>query len=352
MVLANLQSENSAEAKFLEVMEGAKAYVQSYDIVKTKQWSKVSGSNFEKILCESLNNSASDLKFHGSFELISGHSFPDIKCNQPINEKFYGIEAKTSFSSNWRTIGNSVLESTRVKDVEDIYIYFAKITDSVDLDFRRYQDCLVDVSVTHSPRYVIDMKANDTIFSKMGLEYDTIRVQRNPIKYFTDYFRSQLKPGEEIWWLDGGLDDTSKSPVIKIFSSLKSVEREKYLVMAFALFPELLSTKQDKFHRVSFWLLKEHNIVCNNVRDLFTAGGKVHISNYGSVPAVFSRFFTRWPLINDFLLSIQFEDVQLFWESKLARPTSSDNLPNWYLNLLSSTYPQYSDLFDLLRNSN
>ena len=61
--------------------------------------------------------------FENSIEVIGGQKFPDI-----VAKKFYGIEVKTTTQNHWKTTGNSVLESTRVDDVERIFM-------GVDFDF-------------------------------------------------------------------------------------------------------------------------------------------------------------------------------------------------------------------------
>ena len=117
--------------------------------------------------------------FEGTIEHVSGFSFPDITANT-----LYGLEVKTSKQSRWRTTGNSVLESTRINGVEGVYLMFGKLSEPIDFRWRKYEDCLYDVAVTHSPRYLVDMETpfGETIFDKMGVQYDEIRSLNNPIQ--------------------------------------------------------------------------------------------------------------------------------------------------------------------------
>jgi hypothetical protein len=133
-----------------------------------KYFVKRSATDFETDLFESLCEVAKGTDFHKTIVLISGHRFPDI-----VLKKFYGIEVKTSKQEYWKSIGNSVLESTRVESIERIYIFFAKLTIPVGFKYRLYQDCLYDVAVTHSPRYLINMELNqgESIFDKIGISY-------------------------------------------------------------------------------------------------------------------------------------------------------------------------------------
>ena len=88
-----------------------------------------------------------------------GHAFPDIVIDFPNGEK-YGIEVKSSSSptsKSWKINGNSVLGSTK-EDVIDTYVIFGKTAiGNQGFRFKRYEDAVANVAVTHSPRYTIDM---------------------------------------------------------------------------------------------------------------------------------------------------------------------------------------------------
>ena len=73
--------------------------------------------------------------FEDSIELIGGQKFPDI-----IAKKFYGIEVKTTTQNHWKTTGNSVLESTRVDNVERIFMLFAKLASPIEFRCRPYEE--------------------------------------------------------------------------------------------------------------------------------------------------------------------------------------------------------------------
>ena len=54
----------------------------------------------------------------------------------------------------------------------------------IEFRARAYEECLSEVVVTHSPRYLIDMnlEKGKTIFDKINISYDTLRKKQNPIK--------------------------------------------------------------------------------------------------------------------------------------------------------------------------
>ena len=60
--------------------------------------------------------------FENTIEKISGQKFPDI-----VAAKFYGVEVKSTKENHWTSTGSSILETTRVADVERIYMTFGKL---------------------------------------------------------------------------------------------------------------------------------------------------------------------------------------------------------------------------------
>jgi hypothetical protein len=118
-----------------------------------KKYLELLGNKLEGVVADIMKENAKDTDFENSIELISGQKFPDI-----IAKKYYGVEVKTTKQNHWTTTGNSVLESTRVDDIERIYMLFGKMFKPIEFLCKPYEDCLSDVVVTHSPRYLINMQ--------------------------------------------------------------------------------------------------------------------------------------------------------------------------------------------------
>lgn len=150
---------------------------------KTDYYLHQAGVNLEKDVYKFFNETAKKTVFEGNIELISGQRFPDIVAYVNSN-KAYGIEVKTTKTNKWKSTGSSVFEGTRVDDVKNIHLLFGKLSNPIEFRCRKYEECLYDVAVTHSPRYLIDMdtKEDQTIFSKIGIEYDILRKLENPFK--------------------------------------------------------------------------------------------------------------------------------------------------------------------------
>lgn len=285
------------------------------------------GRNLEPYVKDVMANLAMGTPFENSIELIGGQKFPDI-----IAKKYYGIEVKTTTQNHWKTTGNSVLESTRVDDVEKIFMLFAKLASPIEFRYRPYEEVLSEVVVTHSPRYLIDMNLEKgrTIFDKINMPYNILRKKENPIRPIVDYYKSKLKPGEELWWMDA--DDNSKpsSIVIRIWNNLSILERQELKNRAMAYFPELFGNSSDKFGQLAIWLVTREAVVCPNIRDLFSAGGKsdyrIGRKLYHKVPRIFLNLFDNFKYIIEVIMQTSALELSEYWGKKT---TEKNKLFDW-----------------------
>ncbi|NMH24150.1 hypothetical protein [Flavobacterium solisilvae] len=286
----------------------------------TKKVATLLGRNLEPYVRDVMTDLAVGTIFENSIELIGGQKFPDI-----IAKKYYGIEVKTTTQNHWKTTGNSVLESTRVDNVERIYMLFAKLASPIEFRCRPYEEVLSEVVVTHSPRYLIDMNLEHgkTIFDKINMPYDTLRKKESPIKPIVDYYRSKLKPGEELWWMDNQTDVGGLK--LRFWNNISKKERDNLLVLGMIFFPEIFGKTQDKFNRFAFWLVSKHNIVCPNTRDPFTAGGTNDFSFntrvYPKVSRIFLNLFNNIPNIIETILQTSAFELSEYWETKTTEKT-------------------------------
>lgn len=193
---------------------------------------------------------------------------------------FLGVEVKVTKKDDWTSVGNSVLESSRIPEVTKIYIFFGKLGGVPDILFRDYESCLKDIAVTHYPRYQIDMKleSGQSIFDKMNTSYDDIKDSKNPVKAIRAYYKQNLKEGEGLWWINDDIDTTATTdPIIKKLSQLSAERQDKIKADLFVHFPEIFSTSTKKFERLPAYLAAAHSVLSPNLRDFFTAGGQVEI---------------------------------------------------------------------------
>ena len=236
-----------------------------------------------------LNVAAKNTSFENTIKKVSGQKFPDI-----VAKKYYGVEVKSSKDENWITLGGSVNESTRIEDVERIFLTFGKLVSPVEFRSRPYEDCLSEVVVTHYPRYKINMnlKSGETIFDKMNTTYDDLRATGEPVREIVNYYKKQLKDGESLWWIDsnGTVEHTASAPMkIRFWRNLTENEKNEFMITAFVLFPNILSNSNKKYEQFALWLAQRGVLF---TRDSFSAGGQVNIITknkiFEKVPKIFS----------------------------------------------------------------
>lgn len=248
------------------------------------QYKRLTSSTLEPCAVEKIKMACADSPFDpNEVKLISGQHFPDI-----IAEKYYGIEVKSTKENHWTSTGSSIVETTRVKNVDDIYMLFGKLGGNVpEFKCRPYQDVLYDIAVTHSPRYLINMELakEETIFAKMGTTYDDFRTSPDSIAKVRRYYRkkAELQKKQEMpWWITSENVDTAHSFNIRLWNALDYWEKRQLQAKCLILFPEVLSPKADrkKYNNVTLWLCSYNQVVNPNVRDMFSAGGKItHVND-------------------------------------------------------------------------
>jgi hypothetical protein len=300
---------------------------------KKELYLKTLGTKLEDVVAEIMSDKAKGTPFENSIELYSGQRFPDIVAN-----KFYGVEVKTTNKNHWTTTGNSILEGTRVKDVERIFMLFGKMISPIEFKCRPYEDCLSDVVVTHSPRYLInmDLSEGNTIFDKLKMPYDKLRREPNPVKPIIDYYRKNLNKGQELWWLDQE-GDSGKSIIIKYWNSLPKMIQKKYVSTSMIYFPEVFNRD---YNHCAFWLYESESIICPNVRDQFSAGGTGSINwnkkTYFEIPRIILNLIDSLDEINDILKNTDKNTLCHFWGNKFKNKQL-----NWINLIVENTKKLY-----------
>ncbi|MBQ8171183.1 MAG: hypothetical protein IJZ95_04240 [Oscillospiraceae bacterium] len=302
---------------FRELMSKTDETLNAESAGKEKYYSGRNGTQLEEDVCDALTRCAVNTPFEGTIQLVSGASFPDI-----VASKYYGVEVKSTNKNHWKSIGSSILESTRNQSVERIFLTFGKLGAPIAFKSRPYEECLSGISVTHYPRYQIDMElgVGETIFDKMGVPYDTLRKMDNPVAPVSQYYKKKLKPGESLWWAaDADVEETVAPPTVKLWSALTPEEKNIYTVKGYALFPEILTPNSTKkYQRYALWLATHCGIINTNIRDQFSAGGRVDIITdkgvYEKMPAAFGRIVKYKDLIIDTLITENSELLKEYWE--------------------------------------
>lgn len=320
-------SENSKPSldEFRSLMKRTDVLLNAESTGREAYYTSRNGTQLEEDVFDALQRTAKNTVFEGTIQLVSGASFPDIVAN-----RFYGVEVKSTNKNQWKSIGSSILESTRIKDVERIFLTFGKLGKPIAFMSRPYEECLYGISVTHYPRYQIDMElgAGETIFDKMGMPYDELRKLENPVAPVSRYYKSQLKSGESLWWAaDENPEDVVAPPTIRLWGTLSKELKDEYRARGYALFPEVLISK---YNRYALWLVSNCSVVDTHIRDQFSAGGQADIitinGRFEKMPAAFGRIYTHRDLIAETILNANPSTLIEYWQVK---ELSENRIEQW-----------------------
>jgi hypothetical protein len=324
------ENRNPSLEEFSSLVLAATALLNDEAKENEKYYLTRNAQLLEKDVYRALTQSAVNTKFQDTITVVSGQKFPDI-----VAAKYYGVEVKSSKDDKWITLGGSVNESTRVENVERIYLTFGKLLSPVEFKSRPYEDCLSEVVATHYPRYKIDMSLDrgQTIFDKMQLSYNELRQTGNPVSEIVKYYKSKLKPGESLWWIDNGdtVDNNATATlIVRLWSSLSKAEKDTLTKSIIIFFPEIFGAYPKKYERAALWLASRHGVVSTSMRDTFSAGGTVTIvtqkSGFKDVPQIFGHIYD---FAADIRLQIAVTDENLLCEMWNVSAIDSNRISQW-----------------------
>ena len=291
---------------FSDLMKATVRVLEIKAASDVSRFKKMTPSLFEDEVLKAIKEACVDAPFSKEDVVPKfGFKFPDI-----IVSHSFGVEVKSTNKDHWTSTGSSIVESTRDKNVECIYMLFGKLGGTVpEFMCRPYEDVLSEIAVTHSPRYRIDMKLNagETIFDKMGISYDTLRTSDNSIGSVRDYYKEKAKrEGNPMpWWIsDDKADDSSVDMNIKSWHVLPANEKSMLIAQSLVLFPEVI---YGDYVNAAMWLVSVKGVICANMRDPFSAGGKVRKLNGSALdnplPHIVKTLSDKYSLIKQLLES-------------------------------------------------
>lgn len=268
-----------AHEAFVELMSNTENILNNEARNNPQLYRKLDSNTLEPLATEKIKQACDNSPFDANeVKLISGQRFPDI-----IADTYYGIEVKSSKENHWKSTGSSIIERTRIKNVDDIYMLFGKLGGDIpEFKCRPYEDVLYDIAVTHCPRYLINMELEkkDTIFSKMKTTYDEFRKSPDSISLTRQYYRElakKQKRQEMPWWITEENLDNAHSFNIRLWNSLDLQEKRELQAKCMILFPEALNPaiSATKYNNTTLWLCSYNQVVNPNIRDIYSAGGKI-----------------------------------------------------------------------------
>ncbi len=206
------------------------------------------------------------------------HVFPDIVLGE------FGIEVKFTTGDSWRSVANSVLESTRDTSVKHIYLVFGKMGGEPGVSWGRYETSVIHVRTSHVPRFEVEVYPEGSahqprqplfdIFGVSYLDFCSLDMEAKML-HVRAYARSRLQPGERLWWLEDSPEQERSLPLqVTLYMRLSQEEKRRYRAEATLLCPQVVkpSRAKNKYDDAAMFLLTYYGILCPQVRDLFTAG--------------------------------------------------------------------------------
>ena len=300
-------------AEFVSLMKRTDMLLNYDARQRPKYYASRGGHPLEDDVKAALDECAKGTSFENTIEKVSGQKFPDI-----VAARFYGVEVKSTKDNHWTSTGSSILESSRIADVERIFMTFGKLGGNpIEFLSRPYEECLSGIAVTHMPRYLIDMRLRkgETIFDKMGVTYDELRFMENPVAPVSKYYRSQLKEGESLWWA-GDAANEAVSAKIRIWGKVPVEEKRHYTTYGCVNYPEIFRGDYDKY---ALWLTSQ-GVVDPHIRDQFSSGGQEVMQLSSGEQKKFPGVYRRVKEQMDYFLQLMsMNEIPILVESQRAQ---------------------------------
>ncbi|WP_214795878.1 MULTISPECIES: hypothetical protein [unclassified Exiguobacterium] len=335
----------------LKPLETLLTNTRKYIEGKTYSNTNISGEKFEYEVYKVMESIAKKIPNDISVAQTGAQTFPDIIIT--IDSMTYGIEVKYSKSGHWTSLGNSVFESTSVQNLSEVFIFFGKkiSNHSISVKFCEYSSALIDIKVTHSPRFFIDMETtstNDGFILKEANSYNDFReaTSDQKIQWIQSYFKAK-NLNDSKWFIESKKEEQILQSSIRPYNELNYNERLFLVTEAYVLFPEIISSLKNpnKYHKVVVYWLTEYQVYSHNLRDIFSAGGKIKISfdnkdfeiprsvhnlstnielifNYLQDPINESKLRSAWGLENSSIGKIDYKE---HWKSEVLQYLNSEH---------------------------
>lgn len=285
---------------------------------------------FEDTVLRAMNSVARGTPFEGEIRKTKRGEFPDITA---IGH--YGVEAKQVQKDKTRTTGNSIFESTRVEGVQAVYLVMswnAAQEGGGKVGWKRYEDAVSNVVITHSPRYLlnIELPEGESLFDKINTPYDDFR--QLPRQIMMEEVRGLYEEGgrSDLWWIDARRD-SYRRPYVR-FEDAPTDTQAQLVGETFFLCPMVFgnSRKWKYFQPTAYWLSQGY--VSHSVRDKFSAGGKVKIGLVSDIPQIIKKAMNHKKQIFRAARNVDADLIQRFWEIPMA-PPPGQRLDDWFLRV-------------------
>ncbi len=186
--------------------------------------------------------------------------------------------------------------------------------DKPEVRLRKYEECIDDLKVTHSPRFYLNLDLEE------GEDYLTRNDAKDLLELSGDELnrkiRKLLRTQKSTWWSEGKT---------VAFSDLPQEEKGIHLNEGIALFPEVFRGDYRKF---TPWLVYSCFVWCGNVRDIFSAGGNKYVEDmHIYVSAIMYRALQNAENIRQRIVEMTEDEQIKFWG--VSAEDISERIDKW-----------------------
>lgn len=278
--------------------------------IRDKDVKKMTGTDFENVVYGGLIEAG----FKEEEISHSSQKFPDFILEDLNDGDKIGLEVKKTDSAKWEVIGGSIYESLK-NDIEDTYVIMAKLGgDKPEVRLRKYEECIDDLKVTHSPRFYLNLDLEE------GEDYLTRNDAKDLLELSGDELnrkiRKLLRTQKSTWWSEGET---------VAFADLPQEEKGIYLNEGIALFPEVFKGDYRKF---TPWLVYSCFVWCGNVRGIFSVGGNKYVEDmHIYVSAIMYRTLQNVENIRQRIVDMTEDEQIKFWGK--STEDINERIENW-----------------------
>ncbi len=279
-----------------EVLELIKKKIEAINPVPSKYLvSRGNNNGFEELVPEIAKEVSQEISDDLGVIVHYGHHFPDMDLI--LNGRRYGIELKSRNNGSWDTNGNSVFESISDEEYEEIFVLFGshiKGAAQIKVRYRPYWEVTSAITVTHSPRFKINMNTDNSVF-KSEEEYSALRKmsEEEKVLFLQQYLKANTAGVKWFVPQQSGIKPTS----INLLE--KDIQRKR-IAEVLVIFPQDLIAQKSDYNRSAEYLITTYYYYSSSFRDFFSAGGKWKIGEV-EFPQIFKRVFDNRLIIREIL---------------------------------------------------
>ncbi|MDE2949149.1 MAG: restriction endonuclease [Chloroflexota bacterium] len=279
-----------------------------------------SANSFERTVAAELRVACNEARLGTVENTFHPSAFPDILVNG------FGVEVKYTQRKTWHGTGNSIFEGMRDEKTKHIYIVFCR-ADLPEIRWRKYEECIKGVRISHSPRYMIDLDIDESFFDELQIPYSEFIEYsiRQKMMYVREHVKARISEHERLWWIDEENSHTLPMQV-RIYRLLPADVKRTLRAEAALMCPQIFkgSRAKGKYDQVAIYLLTQHGVYAPQLRDLFSAGSVAGPERGGNY---LLRSLKR--IENDIMAASKRLDDALFVEYWGSPCSVEQRIPRW-----------------------